>query len=216
MSHPDRVRITISLSKEVADRIDETVDGIRIRNRSHAVETLVTESLHISPVRNAVILAGGEHAPKRIPAIRKVLQTLAKQGIFDVTIALGYLGDKIRNELGSGAAMGVRVSYHQTELGTGGALSGLREQLKQTFLVINISDPVDADIQQIIAFHREHTPLVTLASKNLTELTGIYVMEPKVLALIPNGFSMLEDTVFPELTKQGKLLPYPVLTSSRS
>jgi NDP-sugar pyrophosphorylase family protein len=216
MTTHDRIRITISLSKEVADRIDETIDGIRIRNRSHAVETLVTESLQISPVKQAVILAGGEHPTKRIPAIRRMIQTLSESGILDITVALGNMGDKIRAELGSGNGHGSRVSYHQTELGTGGAIAELKDSLKQTFLVVNINEPVTVDIKHILAFHREHAPVVTLVSKSLTELTGVYIMDPKVFAAIPSGFCMLEDTVFPELTKQGKLLPYPVLLSAPS
>ncbi|HSI20250.1 MAG TPA: hypothetical protein VLA04_00875 [Verrucomicrobiae bacterium] len=211
MTPQERVRITISLSKEVAERIDETVDGIRIRNRSHAVESLVTESLQISQVRQAVILAGGEHAVRRLPAIRRILQTLCRSGIFDLIVALGYQGDKIRQELGTGSEYGVRITYHQTELGTGGALSELKEHFKQTFIVVNIAEPVDLDLRNIIKFHREHNPVVTLASRSLTDLTGVYIMEPKIFATIPHEFCMLEDTVFPELTKQGKLLPYPVL-----
>jgi NDP-sugar pyrophosphorylase family protein len=216
MSNPDRVRITISLAKEVADRIDETVDGLKIRNRSHAVESLVIESLHISQVKHAVILAGGEHALKRLPAIRGMLKTLVRAGIFEVTVAVGFLGDKIRQELGMGDAYGLRISYHQTELGTGGAIAELKERLKQTFLIINISEPVEVDVRNILKFHREHGPIVTLVSKGLTDLSGIYVVEPKIFATIPPGFCMLEDTVFPELTKQGKLLPYPVLTAASS
>lgn len=214
MSHPDRVRVTISLSKEVADRIDETVDGIRIRNRSHAIESLVTESLSISPVKQAVILAGGEQAPRRVPAIRRMLKELTKNGIFEVTVAVGFMGDTIRQELGTGSEYGLRIAYHQTELGTGGALLELREQLKQTFLVINLSEPVEADLKAILAFHRQHTPTVTLASTSLTELSGVYIMEPQLFSFIQPGFCMLEESVFPELTKQGKLLPYPVLTAS--
>jgi len=36
-------------------------------------------------------------------------------------------------------------------------------------------------------------------------------MEPKLFSFIPPGFCMLEETVFHEMTKQGKLLPYPIL-----
>jgi NDP-sugar pyrophosphorylase family protein len=211
MNHTDRIRITVSLSKEVASRIDETVDGIRIRNRSHAVETLVTESLQLSPVRQAVVLAGGEHAQRRIPAIRHALRTLTHAGIFEITVAVGYLGDKIRQELGTGAEYGSRITYHQTELGTGGALAELKDSLRQTFLVVNLTEPVDVDIRTLLTFHREHSPVVTLASIGLTELGGIYVVEPRIFNVIPAGFCMLEDSVFPELTKEGKLLPYPVL-----
>jgi Arc/MetJ-type ribon-helix-helix transcriptional regulator len=211
MPTPDRVRITISLSKEVADQIDKTIDGIRIRNRSHAVESLVTDSLQISQVRHAVVLAGGEHVTRKLPAIRHMLQTLSKSGILDVIVAVGYLGDSIRKELGDGSQHGVKISYHQTELGTGGALAELKAILKQTFIVVNLSEPVNVDIRTLLQFHREHNPVVTLATKHLGNLDGVYVIEPKVFATIPSGFCMLEDNVFPELTKQGKLLPYPVL-----
>ena len=214
MPNTDRVRITISLSKEVADRIDETVDGFRIRNRSHAVESLVTESLQISQVKRAVVLAGGENALKRLPAIRRMLKTLSRAGIFEITVAVGYLGDKIRQELGTGEENGLRISYLQTELGTGGALAELKGNLKQTFLVVNLNEPAEADIRNILAFHRDHNPVVTLVTRGLTDLAGIYVIDPKIFSFIPSGFCMLEDTVFPELTKQGKLLPYPVLTAA--
>ncbi len=217
MARTERIRLTISLSKDVADRIDETIDGIRIRNRSHAVETLVTESLQITSIRRAVVLAGGEHATRRLPAIRRMMQTLVRAGIFEVTVAVGFLGEKIRAELGAGAEYGLRIAYHQTELGTGGALVELREQLRhEPFLVVNVNEPVDVDLSNVIRFHREHGPIVTLASRSLTDLSGIYVIEPKIFTHIAPGFCMLEDTVFPELTKQGKLLPYPVLqTPSR-
>ncbi len=213
MSTPanSRTRVTISLTKEVAQMIDETIDGIRIRNRSHAIETLVSESLHVAQLRQAVILAGGDQAIKRIPAIQQILRTLAENGIFEATIAVGYLGDQLKEKLGTGESLGMRISYVRSDLGTGGALLQLKNQLKHTFLVANIDRPVEFDLKNLIKFHREHAPLVTIATRSLTELTGIYVMEPKLFAFIPPGFCMLEDTVFHEMTKQGKLLPYPIL-----
>ena len=210
-NQPGRVRVTISLTKEIATLIDETVDGVRIRNRSHAIETLVTESLHIAQVRHAVVLAGGEQALKRIPAYQRMLRTFTENGIFDVTIAVGYLGEQLKQKLGTGEEYGLHISYLQTELGTGGALLQLKSQLKHTFIVANIDRPVDIDIKNLVKFHREHGPLVTIATRTLTELTGVYIMEPKLFQFIPPGFCMLEDTVFHEMTKQGKLLPYPIL-----
>jgi len=149
-----RTRVTISLTKEVADLIDETVDGIRIRNRSHAIETLVTESLHVAQLRQAVILAGGEQAIKRVPAIQHLLRTLSENGIFEATIAVGYLGDQLKQRLGTGEELGIRITYIQTDLGTGGALLQLKNQLKHTFLVANIDRPVEFDLKNLIKFHR--------------------------------------------------------------
>ncbi|MEI6477954.1 MAG: sugar phosphate nucleotidyltransferase [bacterium] len=212
ISGKDRVRVTISLSKDIADQIDETIDGVRIRNRSHAIETLVTDSLDLVQVKQAVILAGGQQAPKRIPAISQMLSTLHHYSIFNVIIAVGYLGDKIRNEIGTGEKFGLQIEYSESELGTGGALLQLKSKLKRTFLVINVDQPVDVDLKSLLRFHREHQPTVTIATRSLRELSGVYVIEPKIFAAIPEGFCMLEETVFHDMTRQGKLLSYPILT----
>jgi len=211
----DRVRVTISLSREVATKIDEMVDGVKVRNRSHAIETLVTDSLDLSQIKQAVILAGGQQAPKRIPGLQKMLSTLQQSGIFDIIIAVGYLGEKIRQEIGTGEELGLKITYSESELGTGGALAQLKSKLKRTFLVVNIERPVDINLKNLLKFHRAHQPLITIATPSLRELQGVYVVEPKLLASIPSGFCMLEDTVFDEMTRQGKLLFYPILTDHK-
>jgi|TARA_B100001964_G_C14242214_1_gene605590 NDP-sugar pyrophosphorylase family protein len=38
---------------------------------------------------------------------------------------------------------------------------------------------------------------------------GFYIIEPEVIDMIPDGFSMLEKDVFPKLAKQGKLRGFP-------
>jgi NDP-sugar pyrophosphorylase family protein len=38
---------------------------------------------------------------------------------------------------------------------------------------------------------------------------GLYILEPEVIDMIPDGFSMLEKDVFPKLAKQGKLRGFP-------
>ena len=211
-SASDRVRITISLSKDLAAKIDETIDGIRIRNRSHAIESLISDSLELTPVKQAVILAGGSQAMKRIPAIQHILTTLRQYGITEITIAVGYLGDKIRQEIGTGQDKGMQIQYAESDLGTGGALLQLKNKLKRTFLVVNIEHPVEINLKMLFKFHRDHQPLVTIATQSLRELSGIYLMDPKVFHAIPPGFCMLEDSIFDELTRQGKLLSYPILT----
>ncbi len=39
--------------------------------------------------------------------------------------------------------------------------------------------------------------------------SGFYIMEPEVLDIIPEGFSMLEKDVFPKLAAEGKLAGFP-------
>lgn len=38
---------------------------------------------------------------------------------------------------------------------------------------------------------------------------GFYILEPKIIDMIPNGFSMLEKDVFPKLAKQNSLRGFP-------
>ena len=104
-----------------------------------------------------------------------------------------------------------KIEYIETQMGTGGALTALKSKLKKTFIVVNINQPVTINLKTLLKFHRDHAPLATIATRSLRELQGIYVLEPKVFNQIPPGFCMLEDTVFHELTKQGKLLSYPIL-----
>ncbi|MAG15834.1 nucleotidyltransferase [Candidatus Woesearchaeota archaeon] len=39
--------------------------------------------------------------------------------------------------------------------------------------------------------------------------SGIYILEPEVIDLIPDGFSMLEKDIFPRLAREGRLYGYP-------
>lgn len=206
----DRVRITISLAKDIACQIDEFVDGVKIRNRSHAIETLISDSLDLVQVKQAVILAGGDQALKRIPAIERMLHLLKQQGIFEIVLAVGYLGEKIKNKIGDGSRIGLKIQYLESDLGTGGALLQLKSKLKRTFLVVNVDQPLNIDLKGLVKFHRDHQPLVTIATRSLRELSGVYVMEPKIFNFFPPGFCMLEDTIFHEVAKQGKLLSYPL------
>ena len=38
---------------------------------------------------------------------------------------------------------------------------------------------------------------------------GLYIMEPNVTNMVPEGFGMLEQDVFPALAREGKLFGYP-------
>ena len=54
-----RSRITITLTQDVLSRVDQLIDHRTIRNRSHAIEYILSQ--HARPrVNTAVILAGGQ------------------------------------------------------------------------------------------------------------------------------------------------------------
>lgn len=100
------------------------------------------------------ILAGGlatrlrpitETIPKALvdvagkPFIVRQLSYLREQGISEVVLCIGYLGDMIREVVGRGESFGLKVSYSedgQDLLGTGGALTKALPLLGDQFFVL--------------------------------------------------------------------------------
>ena len=100
------------------------------------------------------ILAGGlatrlrpitETIPKALvdvagkPFIVRQLSYLREQGISHVVLCIGYLGDMVRDMVGSGESFGLKVSYSEDGpnlLGTGGALAKAIPLLGDDFFVL--------------------------------------------------------------------------------
>jgi len=103
----------------------------------------------------AVILVGGlgtrlrpltNTAPKSMvtvddrPFLVHLLELLGNNGITDVVLCIGYLGDQIREYLRDGRKFGVKIRYSEEKgdlLGTGGALKRAEDYLNERFFVIN-------------------------------------------------------------------------------
>lgn len=208
----NRERISISIKKDLLKRIDSLVDGVTIRNRSHAVEALVSQSLGINNISDAVVMAGGDNAASSINAIKKSIVGLKSIGLTEVIVALGYLGDKIKKGLGDGKELGVQINYLEGGEGSGGALYMLKNALKKTFIVVNVNDDYEIDYKALVDFHKNSRKIATVATDDIKTLQGIYILEPAVLPYIPSGFSMLEEDVFPRLLKESKVSIYPILS----
>ena len=101
----------------------------------------------------AAILAGGlgtrlwpltKTVPKPMvpvagaPYLEHQLRLLEQQGIREILLLTGYLGEQIEEHFGDGARMGLRIAYSReaTPVGTGGALRLARHLLGDSFLLI--------------------------------------------------------------------------------
>jgi mannose-1-phosphate guanylyltransferase len=166
------------------------------------------------------------------PVLELLLKWLRRNGTHEVYITTGYLGHLIRTVCGDGRQWDIRIRYteEQEPLGTIGPLSLLREELDETFLVLNGDVLTDLNLNAFCAAHRRHGGPLTIATAkrttrmdfgviedcnghvarfrekpNLTHLVsmGIYCMEPDVLNHIPNGVPFgFDDLVFRMLEKQ--------------
>ncbi|MFH1787897.1 MAG: nucleotidyltransferase family protein [Candidatus Altiarchaeota archaeon] len=175
-----REQLTITLRDDILKRIDERIDGITIRNRSHAIEVFLSKYLSVGKVRKALILAGGKgtrmrpftyEIPKPMipvqgkPLIQHIISLNRKHGITDITISVGYLGDRIKEYFGNGSRLGMNINYvEETEpLGTAGCLNLVRAELNEPFLMFNGDVLSDIDLSDFISFHDENKSIATIA-----------------------------------------------------
>src|SRR5438045_578917 len=101
----------------------------------------------------AVILAGGlgtrlgaltQQTPKPMvpvagrPYLEHQLLLLREQGITDIVLLTGYLGEQIENYFADGSAwnLSIRYSREAMPMGTGGCLRDARRLLEEYFLLI--------------------------------------------------------------------------------
>src|SRR3989344_7610781 len=105
----DRSRLTITLKKSILDKVDEHIDGTNIRNRSHAIESLISQSL-TPHINTCLVLAGGRginmrpftfEMPKGLfpvggkPILEHLVNLLSKFNIRNLIFSIGHLGEKI-------------------------------------------------------------------------------------------------------------------------
>ena len=73
------------------------------------------------------------------PILAYQIAVLQRQGITDITLIIGYLGNVIHEYFGTGENFGVRISYIEetTPLGTAGSLYYLKDSIDDDFLLVN-------------------------------------------------------------------------------
>jgi NDP-sugar pyrophosphorylase family protein len=93
------------------------------------------------------------------------LKMLARAGVTEVAINVHHLADRVRTALGTGGALGLRITYapEAVLLGTGGPLVGLRKFFGgETFAILNCDTIIDLDLRTLAEFHRGCGGLATL------------------------------------------------------
>lgn len=171
-----KARLTITLPKDLLAEIDRLIDKRTIRNRSHAIELLLRQSLKPS-VSTAVLLAGGPSDTDQPPAllpiqgqalIRHTINHLVANGISSFVILAGENESLIRGYLGNGTYPGADIHYvSETQpMGTAGALKAAERYLSdQPFLVFHADILTDINVVDFVKFHATQNKLATIAVK---------------------------------------------------
>ncbi len=128
----------------------------------------------------AVILVGGQGTrlrpltstvPKPVvtlvdrPFISLMLEWLREHGVEDVIMSCGFLATSVREVLGDGSGLGVRLRFVEEPdpRGTAGALKLAEPMLDERFLMLNGDVLTDIDLTSQIAQHEATGAVATLA-----------------------------------------------------
>lgn len=178
-----RSRITITISEDLLEQVDQTIDNRTIRNRSQAIESLLRQVV-LPKVTTAVILAGGsltthpqtgEQVPKTLvpiqdrPVLEHTLLLLKKYNFTDVIIctnseSLVPIKQAIRKiDLGR---MKVFFSEEQEKLGTGGALKHAAKMIpEKSFILLHGDVLTNINLFELINFYVASQTKAVIATK---------------------------------------------------
>jgi NDP-mannose synthase len=148
-----------------------------------------------SSIKQAVILAGGEGRrllpytkilPKplwpvgNVPIVEILLRQLARAGIKEVILAVGYQADLVKMIIGTGQPFGLKIRYSLEEkpLGTAAPLKKIRN-LDSNFLVLNGDLLTDLPFKDFIKAHLKNNSPATVAVFKRSVKVDFGVIEEK-------------------------------------
>ncbi len=188
----------------------------------------------------AVILAGGKGTrlkpyttafPKPLmpignrPVLEIIVLQLKAQGFREITMLVGYLDGLIRAFFGDGSKFGVEIRYSKEEqpLGTAGGLSLVRQELKETFLMINGDTLTTLNFSDLVRDHERNRAIATVALKErhvridfgVVEVDGNndikgYTEKPDLVNLVSTGVNVLSPRVL-NYVEPNRYLDFPKL-----
>lgn len=176
----ERERLTITLRPDIIQYLDSQIDGVTVRNRSHAIETIISKAM-TPGITQAVILAAGQgikmrpytyEIPKPMlpvkgrPILEHIVEQLRSTDIRDIVIVIGYLGDQIKAHFGDGSKFGVKIRYIEEEkpTGTAGPLRIAKQILEEKpFLMVYGDVLADINLREFIDYHLQFGQVATLA-----------------------------------------------------
>jgi NDP-sugar pyrophosphorylase family protein len=219
-----KTRLTITLSENILDAVDSMINGINIRNRSHAIETLIKKSL--SPtIKTALILAGGKSNYETNPGLTKIgdgyllthlINKLKSNHITHVVLCINKNDVEIMTTFGKGENYGVKIDYliEEYPLGTGGAVKKAKELIKNApFIVIHGDTLANLDLDHLASFHFSERSIATIAVKprlGEPKYGQVFIQGNKItqflatsdntgISIINTGFYVFDPKIFEHL-----------------
>lgn len=186
--------------------------------------------IRLKPFTNVIpkpLLPVGEKAILEIQ-----IEQLARNGFEEIILATNYRADYIEKFFGDGSRYGVKllISKESKPLGTAGPIKLLESNMDSPFLVMNGDILSLVDFKKLYQFALNQETMFTVSIKKMImpyafgniffegdrvtkieekpnmityALAGIYVMDPKVLSLIPKDTYFGIDKLIQEMLYKG-------------
>ena len=127
---------------------------------------------------------------KGIPVIAFQIYNLKKYGVEDIIINLHWLPNIVREVVGTGEDLGVKIEYFEEKdiLGNGGTLLEIFRTKKVEKILASNGDTIcDVAIDKLMKFHRENNSDATLVCCENSELSSIKVKNNRIIKILPEG-----------------------------
>ncbi|MFH1424481.1 MAG: sugar phosphate nucleotidyltransferase [archaeon] len=171
------------------------------------------------------------------PFLEHVIERLKNNGILDLVLCTGYLGEKLQEHFGNGSKFGVNLKYSQEAepLGTAGALKNAESLLEETFMVMYGDTYLPIDFREVYDYFKNHNKTSLMVVRKTPEgyssnvavsdeliskydkedITpdmeymdfGLLIFKKEILKLIPEGKSDLVSAL-QELVSKKELLAF--------
>jgi len=138
---------------------------------------------------------------------------------------------------GKSYGLKINYFVEKEPLGTGGGIKLLAKNLKEDFIMLNGDNLADFDFKKMVKEHKENKADVTIALYYVSDASqfgvaeldkkrimrfiekpkgikkgminaGAYIINPKVLEIMPEGKSSIEYDCFEKICKQGKVFAF--------
>jgi len=155
------------------------------------------------------------------PLLEYTIDNLKNNGISEIIICIGYLGEKIKEHFGDGKRYGIKIIYLQEKnsVQTGGALLMAKKILNaNSFLLIHGDILTNLSLKDLIDFHKSQKTISTIALTTVkeptdfgqlqlhgTKLVGFYQKKQDVRSNLVNcGIYVFEPPIFDYFPKNKK------------
>ncbi|MFQ5687813.1 MAG: nucleotidyltransferase family protein [Candidatus Scalindua sp.] len=172
------------------------------------------------------------------PIIEIIMDKFYKQGFQKFIFTLNYKKEYIKMFLRENS-FPCKIDWVEEDdfMGTAGSLSLLKDKINEPFFVLNCDIILNADYTDIVKWHKESNNLMTLIGcykevkvpygilelddgilKSFVEKpnydviinTGVYILEPEIIDMIPDNKSINMNTLIEEVSRKGKVSVYPI------